>query len=102
MSLAPFPESGWLFRWAKGPFARPVSYPFGPNPWNTWRLFTIRLARVTLPFISYNGKYIHGYLGGKQFATGAYPDAGHTWMTPEEADTLFVTWSARLGFGRRS
>lgn len=97
--LGPFPHNGraFLLRWACGPFARPVSYPWGPNPWNEWRLFTIRLPYVCLPFLSVSARWFHGYIGGKSFMV----DASHTWAHPDDYGTQFVTVSVRGGFGAR-
>ena len=96
--LGPFPHNGWfMLRMACGPFARPVSYPFGPNPWNEWRLFTIRFSYICLPFISVSTRWFHFYLGGKSF----WADSSHTWAHPDDLHKQFVTLSLRLGFGER-
>lgn len=101
--LQPFrPDGGWGIRLATGPFARPISFGLA-NPWSKWCLFTLRLPWIALPFVSYSGRRIHFYFGGKQFPTGTYPDPGHAaWMRPKDANTTFVTLSARLGWGVRS
>lgn len=87
--------NGVTVRWMWGMAIRPISYPWGPNPWSVWRWVTLRFP-ATGPFVSVRFGSFVAYIGFKMFPTDPYPDKGHTWMRPGEGGRAYLAPSASV------
>jgi hypothetical protein len=78
------------------PWIRPLSYPFGPNPWSEWRWATLRLPWFVFPFLSVRIGKLMFYIGAKTYVLETA--LGHTYARPHELHQLTATFSARWGW----
>jgi len=76
-----------------GPWLRPVSFGLA-NPWNEWRLFTIRLPWFIFPFVSLRLGRLLFYVGAKVYGVGV----DHTYASLSEMGHDAITFSARIGW----
>lgn len=87
--------NGITLRWYWGMVVRPLSWPWRRNPWSDWRWVTLRFP-ATGPFVSIRWGRFVAYLGFKMFRTARWPDLGHTWMYPNDAECAFITPTGSL------